>query len=205
MVLLLALVACDSAPTACDTMAAYSVNVTVDAASADIVSVTYSVDGVDKGACDGMPGGTYACGVEVAGHFVVTANVRGFQPTSVAVDVAQGECHVEPQSLTIEPEDCESVSDAIHVRLSGADGGALLNPAVLWIASGGDVDAPCTQVDDDGAVSDWTCAEQATGDFVVTGTADGYDSGTLAVTVPDSDYGCGPETQDVDLVLTPAD
>jgi hypothetical protein len=203
MFLLFALVACDAEPTACDTMAAYSVNVTVDAAAADIVAVTYTVDGVDKGACDAMPGGTYACGVEVAGHFVVTANVHGFVPTSAEADVAQGECHVEPASITIHPEDCESVSDAIHVRLSGADGGALVNPAVLWIASGGDADEACALMDDDGAVSDWTCAEQATGDFVVTGVADGYAPASLAVSVPDSDFGCGPETQDVDLVLSP--
>lgn len=204
MLFFLALAACDSEPLACDTMAAYSVNVTVDAPAEDVVSVTYTVDGVEKGECDAMPDGVWACGIEVAGHFVITATVRGYQPTPKEVDVEQGECHVVPVAITILPQDCETAgSPSILVNLTASDGTALFDPSVLWVASGGDTDEACIYFGDIEGGTQWTCGDGNAGDFVVTGMATGYGPATQAVSVPDSDFGCGPETQTVDMVLAP--
>jgi len=205
MLFFLALAACDSEPLACDTMAAYSVNVTVDAPNAENLTVTYAVDGVDKGACDSWQAGSYACGVEMAGHFVITLMADNYATTTAEVDVAQGECHVEPEALTLAPEavDCSDTSPSIVVNLTASDGTALFDPSVLWIESGGEIDQPCNYFGDIEGGTQWTCGDGTPGDFIVTGMATGYGPATQSVPVPNSDFGCGPETQTVGMVLEP--
>jgi hypothetical protein len=90
---------------ACTEEALFSVDVTVvDSAGAPVTDATlkYSVDGGSESDCSHVfqTDNSYSCGVEQAGHFVITAT-RGAVTQTAAVDVTEGECHVVPVSKTI--------------------------------------------------------------------------------------------------------
>ncbi len=204
MLLFALLTACDGGePLACDTMAAYSTTLTiVDADGADIpdVAVTYAVDGVEVGACDAF-GGTWSCGVEVAGLFAITAGAPGFADQTVEVDVAQGECHVvgELVELTLEPLDCTAEAVAgIAVSLTGSGGETLDTPIVQYRDAMIDDTA---WVDCSGSGEGWTCAEELTGTFDVRGTASGHTEVFDLVIVALDEAGCHPVTESVALVV----
>ncbi len=198
------LAACDGGePLACDTMAAYSTTVTVvDADGAEIpdLTVTYAVDGVEVGACDTF-GGTWSCGIEVAGHFAITAGAAGFADQTVEVDVAEGECHVvgELVELTLEPLDCTAEAVAgIAVSLTGSYGETLDSPSVQYRDAMID-DTPWVECS--GTAETWTCAEELTGTFDVRGTAAGHTEAFDLVIVELDEAGCHPVTESVALVV----
>lgn len=90
---------------ACTEIAVFSVNVTVvDGASAPVSDATlkYTVDGGPEKSCEqeDPTKNAYICGVEEAGHFVITAT-RGTATKTVEVDVSKDECHVVPEKTTI--------------------------------------------------------------------------------------------------------
>ena len=84
----------------CTDLAAASVGVTVstsDGGSLDGLSVTYSVDGVDQGACTdntGLNDGQWICGYERQGTIEVTATLPGYDTSVETVEVGADECHV---------------------------------------------------------------------------------------------------------------
>jgi hypothetical protein len=65
----------------------------------DDALLEFSVDGDAQQACDNLEG-RYACGGEQAGDFVITAT-RGDQSGSVALTVAEDECHVITEEVTL--------------------------------------------------------------------------------------------------------
>lgn len=198
------LAACDGGePLACDASAAYSTTVNVvDADGADIpdVVVTYAVDDVEFGACDTF-GGTWSCGVEVAGHFAITASAPGFTDQTVEVDVAQGECHVlaAQVALTLEAADCTAEEVAgIAVTLTGSGGETLDTPIVQYRDAMID-DTPWVECSGTGET--WTCADELTGTFDVRGTASGHTEVFDLVIVELDEAGCHPVTESVTLVV----
>lgn len=92
----------------CDTMAVASVQVTVqleDPDAAGEVAVTAVDAAGSEVLCDAMPdAGTWVCGWERAGEITVTATASGHLPASATVTVAQGECHVETELMTLSLE-----------------------------------------------------------------------------------------------------
>jgi hypothetical protein len=64
--------------------------------------LTFTVDGGPVQACNsGVETGTYACGVEVPGHFVITGS-RGGMTGMGEADVSADACHVHTVMLTIQ-------------------------------------------------------------------------------------------------------
>jgi hypothetical protein len=164
-------------------------------------SMTYSVDGVELGDCDAMTTGSWACGIERAGHFVIVTSADGFLPHTLEVDVAEGVCHVEAvvADIVLEAVDCTAESVVgIEVALSGASGEVLEGESVLFRDAMVDDSAweTCS-----GAEGSWACAENQAGTFDVVGTADGHSQAFELVTVPLDEAGCHPVTQTVDLIV----
>lgn len=90
-------------PRACTDLAAASVNVILKDSKGAPVSgarVDYSVDGGTPRACDDLDDGSYVCGYEITGVFSIVA-VEGRDEASGSVTVTRGECHVNPQVLTL--------------------------------------------------------------------------------------------------------
>src|SRR3954462_12313840 len=56
-------------------------------------SVSYSVGAEPSQLCLGLPDGTYSCGREQAGSFIITAT-RGSESVSQSIVVARDQCHV---------------------------------------------------------------------------------------------------------------
>jgi hypothetical protein len=189
----------------CTTIATYSVNVTVvdeqGAAVAEAI-VSYSVDGEERGACEDIGDGSFVCGVEEAGHFVITASAQGFEARSQEVVVNENECHVLPETLEISllSEGCPPGDQGagIYVTLLGVEGVPLSAPVVQYRDAMIDDTAwlPCESWGDQ-----WACAIGATGTFDVMGTADGYDTAYDLVTVELDPTGCYPEAEDITLQL----
>lgn len=193
---------------ACTDLAAASVGVTVntaDGGSLDGLSVTYSVNGVDQGACTdntAMNGGEWICGYEQRGHIEVTASLPGYDTVTQSVDVGADECHViqELVDVTLEPSAvaCDDMAYAsVLVHLYGFSGETLQDPAVTWAVDGGQP----TACDTDDAGATWQCGWEVPGDFRIAATASGHQPGEATVTVPLSDDGCHVVTQEVDIGL----
>jgi len=99
-----ALAACDAPGTNCTLEAVTSVNVEVKdvgGAAIDDAEVVYTVDDGDEEDCDNRGEGRYACGVEVAGDFVVTAIKAGFADAERGVTVEDGGCHVAGENVEL--------------------------------------------------------------------------------------------------------
>jgi hypothetical protein len=88
----------------CTTNIVFSVDVTVvDMSGATVPDATlfFTVDGGSIQPCGGgLEEGTYACGADVSGHFVITAESRGLTGMAEA-DVSADACHVHPVTRTI--------------------------------------------------------------------------------------------------------
>lgn len=198
----------DKEEVACTTLAAASVSLTVvDDAGVPIpdATVTYAVDGVDKGACEAWPSGGWVCGFEQTGHFVVTVASEGFVTGTAEADLvmdADG-CHVVGQAIEValEPDavECTEIAVAsVVASLTGASGEALEGRSVSWRRADVD-DAPWEACREAGA--DFACGWEEAGVFDVMGTAGGHDIAYALATVPMTDDGCHVVTQQVDLVV----
>lgn len=192
---------------ACDTSAAASVNVSlVDEAGAALssASVTYTVDDGGETACESMGNaGSWACGWEVAGHFVITAASDGYVEQTEEVDVAQGECHVESQSvtMTMHTEDCSGNRvAAVVVTVTTTDGA---DPEALDVEWRSRETSTSTYDDCDSSSGNWDCGWNETGSIEVQASAAGYYRVSQVVEVPVSDDGCHPTPQFVTLELEP--
>ena len=113
--------ACDVGGTDCTTQAVASVSITLQDAEGNPVSaseITYTVDGGAEQSAECMDDDctTAVAGWEVAGDFVITAIYDEPHPTdeccwyydsaTAEVSVAEGECHVDGQTLalTLDPD-----------------------------------------------------------------------------------------------------
>lgn len=185
-------------------MASVSVSVTAeDGTPITDAMVTYSVDGVEMGACEAWPGGGWVCGFEVPGHFVVTATAVGYEPASAEVDIAmdaQG-CHVlgEAVTLTLVEAACEGDAvTSVYATLVGSSGEALDHPAVSWRPADID-DAPWEACHP--SELGWECGIEVAGRLDIMGTAGGHTIDYALADVPMTEDGCHVVTQEVDLVV----
>lgn len=101
-----ALPACEAPPAACTELAAVSVtaNVTDDAANAiNDATVTFVVDGGAEQGCDFVGDGSYSCGFEIEGDFVITATKPGFDSATATATVVKDadDCHVVSESVNL--------------------------------------------------------------------------------------------------------
>lgn len=188
---------------ACDTMARASVTVNVtDAGGAPLAdaTATWSLDGVDQGACDALPDASFACGYERAGRIVVTIEAEGYAPGSETVDVAMGTCHVESAVLDValEPVACtEEERPSVALSVAGSSGEALTGVEAWWATA----DAPSATTPCEGDGPGWTCGSEVAGDLLVTARADGHPPITVPVTVASTDDGCHVVTESVEILL----
>lgn len=199
------LLGCDEELQACDTMAAYSTTVEVANSGGDEIPdliLTYSVDGVEMGACDSMQGTTWACGIERDGHFVITAAADGFTTQTAETDVVAGECHVEAQQVAIVLEEETTCTaeyvPALIVTVVGAGGEALESQLVQFRSAETD-GAPWEDCEGEG--ESWQCAHEEVGTFDVKASASGHKDAFELVTVEMDEAGCHPVTQQVDFAL----
>ncbi|GDX83514.1 hypothetical protein LBMAG42_53250 [Deltaproteobacteria bacterium] len=197
--LLLALLGCpDTEQTACDTMAAYSVTVSlVDGEGAPVTtaSVNYTVDDGTATACQSVGGGDFVCGIEQAGHFVISATREGYVPVTGEADVVAGECHVKAEALELLLAACDDIPHAAFiVDLTAADGSVLENDFVESKSHNTDaaVRYPCAKTQ-----GHWLCAWDDSGLFTVYANADGFAEIESSVDVPMDETGCHPDTQTI--------
>lgn len=181
----------------------YSTNVSVvdsDGTALTGATVTYTVDGGASAACDEITAGDYACGMEEAGHFVISAELDGFAAGSAEVDVGADECHVEPEavSITLEPLECTAeVVASVLVHLVGSSGETLDNPQVAYTL--GDTAAPIACTSSDGV--DWVCGNDEWGDFVIDAVAGGHVAESVDVVVLPDAAECHPVTESIEVSL----
>jgi hypothetical protein len=207
MLVLTLLLACDPPrqTQGCTAMAAVSVSVDVtteDGATPTGLAGTWSVDGVEMGACDALLDGVLLCGYEREGHIEVTVTADGYEPWTGAADVAADECHVIGETLDAvlapAPTECgDAEFPAAAVTLAGRDGEALEDPWVTWELT--DSDAPAAACDLEGDY--WACGWGVSGEVVVRGGAAGHTEDSETVTVARTENGCYPVTEDVALVV----
>ncbi len=200
-ILLLSLFGCIDEQ-ACTTIAVYSTTIAlVDEAGAPIAGATlqYTVDGEEPPLpCEELDTASYACGVETEGHFVITASAEGYEDASAEVDVAGDECHPIPEALTLTMTEVACTAEAepaVIVTLSGSGGETLSNPQVAYTQ--GDTAASIACESSDGVT--WACAEELSGDFVITAAADGHDTEHVEVVVEAGE--CGPITEEIEIAL----
>lgn len=99
--------ACPLEQVACTELAAFSVNVTLTDDSTDTpiddATVTFSVDGGAAQDCENLGGGSYACGVEVEGDFVINASHPDYVAGEGSATVVKDEdgCHVVGESVAL--------------------------------------------------------------------------------------------------------
>lgn len=90
---------------ACTTEARASVTVkVVDASGTPVTdaSVTFAVDDEPARACESFPDGSYACGFEIAGEFVIGVARNGESKLEkLTIGMTADGCHVEGKSITI--------------------------------------------------------------------------------------------------------
>lgn len=88
----------------CDDLAAVSVTVTVDddaGQPVDDAVVTFTVDGGLTQRCQSNGDGSYQCGIELSGDFVISVVRTGFAPQTAAVTVEADECHVIGETVAV--------------------------------------------------------------------------------------------------------
>ena len=68
-------------------------------------AVAYAVDGGAPAACDEAWAGSYLCGFEIVGRFVITASMEGYTAGEAEAEVVADGCHVrsEEVSMTLAP------------------------------------------------------------------------------------------------------
>lgn len=188
----------------CTDMAAASVGVTVrtaDGGSMDGLRVVYTADGGPERACDHITG-DWICGYEVDGNIKVTATLPGYVEQSQMVVVGSDECHViqEFVDIVLEPDEvaCTDIAiPAVEVHLSGSGGEVLDHPMVTWEQ---DSTAPNPCDTQDGGLT-WECGWEVSGMVYVEAAAGGHVTHGETVSVPLTEDGCHPVTQQVEIAL----
>lgn len=161
--------------------------------------VTYTVDGGATATCDASGTGSHTCGEDEVGQFVFEASAFGFQTQSASVVVEGDECHALTESVTITlpSNDCPDLHvAAVIVNLADAGGAELSNPAVAYSLNGAESLIACS----DHGGGEWWCGS-VIGEYVITATADGHESGSATASVVADAEGCFPVTQTVDIDL----
>lgn len=204
--LMLIFVGCDRGGVDCTTEAAGSVNVVLtDNVGAPITGASLRY-GVDGGAvttdCEEMTNGNYVCGWEVAGEFVIEAEKAGYMVGSATATVAEGECHVVPETvqLTLQPEAvlCPPVvTYAVALTVTDGQGADVTSGTVTWAP---DLDGATPEACEHHGGNQWVCGEGVSGALALSITEAGpYQPWSEVVNVPSGE--CGPVTQDVAAVL----
>ncbi len=202
---LLSLTGCFEEERACDTSLRFSVNVAVSAEDGGDVSgavVTHAVDGGAFKPCESVSGaGDSACGMDVAGTFVIRVEADGYVAVDEEVVVEAGECHVESQSIAVVliPEGVECTAEVVPSVLAtivASGGEALTGVNVQWGYRDADM-APqaCSSRGGDA----WACGEEVAGDLEIYAAADGHGAPITSVHV-DADE-CHVLTETVEIAL----
>jgi hypothetical protein len=190
---------------ACTEIAVTSVTVNlVDTDAHPILDadVTYEVDGGDPMPCQAWEG-SYACGTEEAGEFVIRAVAAGYQEGEENLVVTEDVCHVDGQVVVIElqPVDCtqEEVVSVI-VTVEDETGGLVPDAAVSYVPRDLDWMAPEPCETSDGHT--FACGWEYHGIIDLWAEAPGHAPETGEVDV-DWD-GCHPFTEEFAFVLEAA-
>ena len=202
---LVSLAGCFDEPVACDLMLVYSVSVTVaaeDGAAIPDAVVTASLDGGEFAPCDSMGSdGAFACGMDVAGTFVVRAEAEGYDTVEQTVVVEGGECHVEAEviALALSPVELactEQVVPSVIATVVGASGEELTGVNVQWGYRDADMaPQPCSEQAD----ATWQCGEEVAGDLEIYAAADGHGAPITSVLVEADE--CHVITEHVEIVV----
>lgn len=200
MPLLLALTACETELQSCDTMAYASLQIDLtdpEGAPVEAANVQFSVDGGSLQDCYATEG-TYTCGWETVGEFVVHIQADGLEPVEETFTVeAHDVCHVDTQFAEIQLERACTAEEvaAIHVTVDESGGGAGDAPLqVFWEHADGDSEPQECFFD-----IEFLCAYGESGDLRVFAFNDTGGSAEAEVTVEHD--GCHPIPEDVHLVL----
>jgi len=194
----------------CDLSATYSINVDVRSATGEElqgVSAFYQVleeaqDGSSQSsapfeACERVASG-FACGVEEAGRIQVIVEADGHDEASHIIEVAQGECHVEPEQLSVvlEPTPCtDEEAPSVVLSLIDHDGQRIPDAFAEWGRP--DVDAPAYPCEELG--SDLVCGWEVSGMLEIFAAAPGYQPWLQTIEVEDDV--CHVQTRYIEVVL----
>ena len=195
--------ACYQTDTACTEIAMASVNVTlVDELGERVAGadVQYTVDGGASDACEEQNAGSYACGWELAGHFQITTNATGYDTDVFEVDVTEGECHVEPQTVqrTLSSLACTTQTfSTVVVDVTDVQGAEVTNATVEYSLF--DSTDPAMACEQPLPGNQWTCGYEVQGDLRIDITHPTYEPFFTVVTVPADE--CHVITQQVSAVL----
>ncbi len=190
---------------ACTEIAVVSVTVDlVDSGGMPITAadVTYELDGADPVPCEEWSG-TYSCGFEEAGEFVIHAVAAGYQEAMDTTVVDQDVCHVITQVLVMEmdPVDCtqEEVVSVV-VTVEDGEGDPIPDAAVSYVPRDQDWMAPEPCETADGHT--FACGWEYHGIIDLWAEAPGYEDQTGEVDVAFD--GCHPLTGEYAFVLQPS-
>ena len=198
MPILLALVGCDRPIQACPAIAQSSVQIDLtdaDGAPIPAANVQFSVDGGATQDCESWDDGTYVCGWEQVGEFVISIEADGYEPIEVeaTVDGYDG-CDLDSQLLDVQLDEVACTQElvpAVVGTLSHADS----DVQVFWEYVDHDSPAhPCDFFD-----IEFQCADEISGDLRVFAHDDigGYAEAVVSV----EHDGCHPITEEVELEL----
>lgn len=206
---LIALAACNgSTDTPCDRLARASIELTITDDGGEPLpqaEAEYVHDGFDPVDCDDLDGDglRFACGYEIMGPVLVTADAWGFDPQTIEVDVDERDrCHVITESVTmlLQPVNCtDEEVPSLRVVVVDSSGGSIPDAAASFVPSDEDwtQPEPCDKQD----LRTFTCGGEYPGqiDLWVTGT--GYEDHFEVVDVREDE--CGVVTTDVTVVMKP--
>jgi hypothetical protein len=189
---------CGGQADACDDLGVFSVQGTMVDESGNPLpggTVTYVRDGGSPESCETSGDGSFQCGADVAGDFVLTASLTGHRDVEVAVTVEDGVCHVISRTVVFEmvAVDCTAeVVASVAVSLSTESGAPLTNPEVVYQIGGDEARMACTGND-----TAWTCGEGLAGEFSIFASADGFAEQSAQTVVEMDEWGCHPVTMPV--------
>lgn len=198
LLLPLLLVGCGGQADACDDLGVFSVyGEMVDESGNPLPggTVTFTRDGGAPESCATSGDGSFECGADVAGDFVLTASLSGHRDVEVAVAVEDGVCHVLSRTVVFEmvAVDCTAeVVASVAVALGTESGAPLTNPEVAYQSGGDEARMACTGND-----SAWTCGEDLAGEFTIYASADGFTEQSAQTVVAMDEWGCHPVTMPV--------
>ena len=125
------------------------------------------MDGGDELPCEGPGDGTFACGWEEAGEFVVNIDALGFGSDSFSETIEADECHVLTEVIehTLYAVDCtDQAVPSIEVTVTDGQGADVTSADVVWnVAAEDDLPEPCMHQ----GANVWTCGEEVAGELVV--------------------------------------
>ncbi len=202
LLLALTLCACFERSYDCDQQEIVSVAVTLESSGGlalEHISVRYTSPGAQQArACD-RSGSAWLCGSDDAGHILIEASADCHGEVSETVVVSEGLCHVEQQDLHLlmDPVDCtQEEVPGVFVTVADQDGVAVPDASVGFVPGDQDwTDYEACEPYNEG----WACAWGWSGAIDLEVIAEGFSPWTDRVIVEDGC--CGPETEQVDVVL----